>query len=170
MNTSAIQVANYFVSKSLESGVVLTPMKLIKLVYIAHGWYLGLSDKPLLDEGAQAWKFGPVIETVYHNFKHYKSGQITRMAPTLNRLFSTENSASVEDIGIKQFLDSVWNSYSRFSGVQLSAMTHEVGTPWHTTWNENGGRDGKSVLIPNDLIKKHYKELHDRRASASSTN
>jgi uncharacterized phage-associated protein len=44
-------------------------MKLIKTVFIAHGFYLASKDKPLVNEFVQAWKYGPVIDSVYHEFK-----------------------------------------------------------------------------------------------------
>ena len=78
---TALEIANYFIEKSLDSGVDLTPMKLNKLVYIAHGWYLGLSDRPLIGEAAQAWKYGPVIPSIYHRFKAYGGAQITSLEP-----------------------------------------------------------------------------------------
>ena len=44
-------VANYFIDKYAKVGN-LTPMKIIKLTYIAYGWYLALTnkEKKLVDE------------------------------------------------------------------------------------------------------------------------
>ena len=33
----SLVVSNFFINKSIEEGVELTPMKLLKLVYITHG-------------------------------------------------------------------------------------------------------------------------------------
>jgi uncharacterized phage-associated protein len=77
----AIAIANYFIEKSLATGKRLTPMQLVKLVYIAHGWYLARTGKPLLADAVQAWQFGPVIPTLYHEFKQFRDGQITRKGP-----------------------------------------------------------------------------------------
>ncbi|QLH42366.1 MAG: DUF4065 domain-containing protein [Coxiellaceae bacterium] len=55
-------------------------MKLAKLIYVAHGWSLALNDVPLIDEAVQAWKFGPVIESVYHEFKHFGNDVINSLA------------------------------------------------------------------------------------------
>jgi hypothetical protein len=38
MAETAAAIANYFIDKALEDDRELTPMKLIKLVYLAHGW------------------------------------------------------------------------------------------------------------------------------------
>ena len=37
-------------------GRVLTPMQVLKLVYISHGWMLGLLDQPLVAEAIEAWR------------------------------------------------------------------------------------------------------------------
>ena len=55
-------------------------MKLQKLVYIAHGWHLGLFDGLLISERVEAWRWGPVIESLYHEFKEFAKQPITRKA------------------------------------------------------------------------------------------
>jgi uncharacterized phage-associated protein len=152
---SPIAVANYFIQKSFDTGKLLTPMKLVKLVYIAHGWHLALYDEPLLDEGVQAWMYGPVVNSVYHAFKSYGNGQITSLKSVLSggRALTpqvTEN--------IKPFLDKIWDVYGDLNGLQLSTLTHQPQTPWDIVWNQQGGKDSKSAIIANDTIKEHYKK------------
>lgn len=147
-----LAIANYFIKKSLESGTEMTSMKLIKLVYISHGWYLALSGEPLLAEGIQAWKYGPVVSSVYQETKRYGTGQISTL------LFDSEGNYPMPTSSeICTFLDKIWQLYGRFTGLQLSALTHEAGTPWYMTWNELGGNRRSSAIIGNDLIEEHYK-------------
>ena len=47
-------VANYFLTKAKDAGKQLTPMQIIKLVYFAHGWSLGLLRSPLIDDQIEA--------------------------------------------------------------------------------------------------------------------
>ena len=37
-----------------QSGAGLTPMQVLKLVYISHGWMLGLHQRPLFEEDVEA--------------------------------------------------------------------------------------------------------------------
>src|SRR6478736_558945 len=123
-----LSIANYFVNKSMSDGSELTPMKLVKLVYISHGWYLGINDKPLLNESIEAWKYGPVVPSIYHNFKQYNNSQIT----SLECEFGSFNNSCpiIEDTETSAFLDKIWEVYRGYSGLQLSTITHQDNTPW----------------------------------------
>lgn len=147
---NAISIANYFIKKSQEDNKELTLMKLVKLTYISHGWYLALKNKELLGEPIQAWQYGPVVPSVYHTFKDYGSSQITK--PVLEKFYT------VSDKETKNFLDEVWDVYGRFTGIQLSSLTHEEGTPWYIVWNKMDGKKHTSAIIPNTIIKEHYVE------------
>jgi len=156
-----IAIANFFISKSLATGRDLTPMKLIKMVYIAHGWYLAYTDEPLIGDGVQAWKYGPVIPSLYDHFKRYRDNQITSVeqayVPEM-RGFAIP-AVRDDDVKVKQFLDNVWDAYSGYSAIQLSTMTHQPGTPWYETWVLHRGSETMGSVIPNDSIKLHYKKL-----------
>lgn len=165
MAISSLAVANFFVEQSINSGIELTPMKVIKLVYIAHGWSLAIRQEPLIDEAVQAWKFGPVVPTVYNSFKGYKDSQITGMAQVYDGLNII--SPQVNETNIRLFLEGVWNAYNKFSGWQLSSITHENETPWYITWIKNGGADQSGAIIPNDIIAKHYNALYELRTGNS---
>ena len=164
---SPLAVANYFIKKSLDSGELLTNMKLVKLVYIAHGWYLGLTNEPLISEGAEAWKHGPVVPTVYYNFRTYGGQPITQLAS------NTTPSGQVSyfplsEPKLSEFLDRIWDVYSHYSAVELSAMTHQESSPWYETWHKKGGSENFGVVIPNDSIEHHYKALAEQNTNTSA--
>lgn len=161
-----LAVANYFIQKSFDTGNELTPMKLVKLVYIAHGWHLALTEKPLINEPIQAWKYGPVINSLYHTFKEYGNEQITKPESEFKGFQSV---TPMVDETKKSFLDKVWEVYGGQDGVQLSSLTHQPHTPWYIVWHEKGGKDSKSVIIPNDLIKLHYKEKANAGTASNAT-
>ena len=148
-------IANYFVNKSLSTGKNITPLQLVKLVYLAHGWHLGLTEEPLLVESVEAWRYGPVVPSVYHGFKKYGTDKITSL------LISDEQNLIPnfdETSFLRELLDKTWEIYSDYTGLELSALTHEEGTPWDTVWNKEGGSHRKSASIPNNIIKEYYKK------------
>lgn len=155
MPLHAITVANFFVQKGLENNDnEMTPMKVLKLTYIAHGWYLALFDKPLFDEAVQAWQYGPVIRSVYGAFRSYGNRTITEPF-----WFGEQ----INDEQIKQFLQKIWEIYKGYSGWQLSAITHQPNTPWSQTWSGI-----PNTPIPNEIIKQHYLILGENRNAEST--
>jgi uncharacterized phage-associated protein len=154
MAETAAAVANYFIKKALEENAELTPMQLIKLVYLAHGWHLGLSGKPLISEPIQAWKYGPVIESLYHKFKHYGRQPLDEAA-------LIPNATLLEPLPLEGFLDAVWWRYGRLSALQLSTLTHQTDSPWDKIWNQQGGKKWFAAKIPDDLIRDYYKAKAD---------
>lgn len=148
---SSITIANHFINLAQKEGVVITPMKIIKLVYISHGWYLGLTGKNLIPESVQAWRYGPVVTSVYHEFKSYGDNNIISLGKDSSGKYNLP-----EDTDIKTFLDGVWNIYKIYDGLQLSTLTHMAGSPWDKVFNNPSNKDQPCLLIPNDVIKEHY--------------
>ncbi|MCZ5581375.1 DUF4065 domain-containing protein [Escherichia coli] len=77
---SPVQIANKFITLGNQHHNPLTHMQLQKLTYIAHGYYLALTGKPLLNECVSAWKYGPVIPGMYDAFKDYGNKPVTNVA------------------------------------------------------------------------------------------
>lgn len=140
-------VANRFLEIARTSGDTLTPMQVLKLVYIAHGWMLGLYGRALIKDQVQAWQYGPVIPTLYNSMKDFRSAPVTGMlnAP----------SGDVLDANEQDLVGQVYSIYGKRSGPALSRLTHAQGTPWHMTYVP--GEFG--VVIPTDIIEDHYQQL-----------
>lgn len=135
----------------------MTAMKIQKLVYYAHGWSLATTGRPLIDEAVEAWKYGPVIPSLYHEFKKYGSGSITEKATAVEYCDSVSNpvrlvTPSVTDTETMDLLNAVWEAYGDLSGIQLSNLTHQPGSPWSEIYRT--GR--RSIDIPDDVIKAHF--------------
>ena len=150
---NSLAVANYFIDKALVENKDLTPMKLLKLVYISHGWHLGLYDEPLVKEQVYAWKYGPVIREVYDEFKKFGNNQISSFASNCSQM-----------AGKSAFLNRIWEVYKDFDGLQLSTLTHQTGTPWEVvTTRYSNGILPQNLLIPNEIIEQYYKKLSNER-------
>lgn len=150
MNTSAA-IANRFLRLASEKGETLTPMQLLKLVYIAHGWALGLYSRPLIRDEIQAWQYGPVIPDLYQKIRRFRSNPVEGEIDDsgADALSSKENN----------LIEQVYDIYGRWSGPALSRLTHAKGTPWDKTYEP--GAFG--VVIPDDIIEDHYANLAAQR-------
>lgn len=145
-------VANRFLQLARPEGRPLTPMQLLKLVYIAHGWMLGLNNRPLVDQQIEAWQYGPVIRDLYNATRGYGR------SPVAADVWAPAGGLDPqEDDMVRQ----VYGLYSGMSGPQLSNITHMQGTPWQRTYEPGSFGD----VIPNPLIAEHYRRLKQERAA-----
>ena len=164
---SSKAVANYILDLAKEQGEILTAMKLIKLVFIAHGWHLAIAGEPLINEHPEAWKYGPVVPSLYHHFKRFGSGPITKKAHSYRFkrgggykiLVPSLEGGSKFDLDLaKAIMNFVWQAYSRYSAIRLSMMTHQPNTPWEKVWRRQGSKT-RGTDIPDDVIRDHYGAL-----------
>jgi len=168
MTYSSKAVANYFLDLAKASRNPVTPMKIQKLVYMASGWHIALTKgESLINEQVEAWKYGPVIPSLYDEFKQFGNDAITKLATEIDAngttLSLTAPQVSNDDSYVKGLLDKVWEVYGTYTPYQLSNMTHQQGTPWYQTWHEDGGHVDMGTDIPKERIQEHFTRL----ASAS---
>lgn len=151
---NANTIANALLDLARRDGAALTPMQLLKLVYLCHGWMLALYGRPLICQPIEAWRYGPVIADLYHDVKKYRGGPVQESLPSPKHDLDPKE---------KDIVEQVYRIYGSRSGIELSQLTHARGTPWHTIWN----RHGRNSVIPNDLIEYHYDELYESADSDS---
>ena len=160
---SAKAIANYFLQKGEDTDVDITPMQILKLVYIAHGWNLALLDNPLIEDRIEAWKYGPVIPSLYEEFKGFGRDPIAkgyRAEEVVAASIIPEANSEVELSDTLQLLDEVWDTYKGFDGIDLSELTHQEGTPWETTRKSKWFR--RSPPIKNEAIRDYYVKMSEK--------
>jgi uncharacterized phage-associated protein len=141
-------IADAILKIAKAKGHALTPMKLIKLTYIAHGWALAVLDRDLFGNKIEAWQYGPVIPDLYHATKKYGKNEIPLS------IVGDSNIISLDQDTV-DFLKDVYGKYGNFSAIHLSNLTHQSGTPWDLVYKEGVRR----IEIPDDIIRDHYKNL-----------
>ena len=141
-----LAVANRFVEKAAMEGKPLDILQLVKLVYLAHGWCLGFTDKPLISSPVEAWKYGPVIPEVYEAFRPQGVNIGARALDGNGNPYRAE--LGEEEVKI---VDNVYDAYKSVPPFGLSHLTHAKGTPWSET-------DGYYARIPDDRIRAYYKK------------
>lgn len=162
MQPNALSVANYFVELAQKEQSEIRLLGLMKRVYIAHGFYLAIFDKSFLDERfdkVEAWRYGPVIPSVYHSFKHNKKSPIKNCAEIMEYKngeteFITPKLDSDRDSEIKKVCEIVWNRYKHFSDANIVELTHQNGTPWSLCYIEH-----ENCIIPDSYTKLYYKKV-----------
>jgi uncharacterized phage-associated protein len=122
MAYKALDIANKIISKTdLEHGDTISNLKLQKMMYYQQGFHLAYFGTPLFDEDIVAWQYGPVVPSVYKEYKSFESNSIS----TSKEGISLSNDE-------EELFNNVYEEYNQFSAVALMKMTHEE-SPWKTT-------------------------------------
>lgn len=128
-----IDVAKYILSKTK-----CTQLKLQKLVYLCFADYLCDTGKELFTDPIYAFKYGPVVDTVYEKYKKYGYKPIEEEKEDIDTTVSEMPAKSrilfAED-GTEKIIsiDSTLKKYGHLTARQLVDLTHRDSTPWTKT-------------------------------------
>lgn len=162
---SAMAVANKFIEMGLQRGMPLTQMKLQKMLFFAQGWYFAIYGEPLFEEDFEAWEYGPVIPSVYSEFRDFGMRGINRMGTSLIPCgggFAISEPPLSQERELDSFFEKIWSVYGIYNGTQLSAMTHRPDTPWSVVREPYGLDVPRSLCIPKPLIKSYFSAKANR--------
>ena len=143
-----MDVSAAFTNKAIDQERPLTVMQALKLAYIAQGFHLALTGKPFFKEEAQAWKRGPVLTDLYRHIQKEK------MANDEHRITKPQSSNAKFNRRQIDILNVVFGKYASLEAWHLSHLTHKVGTPWHTAYDE---KEPKKKIDINS-IKSYFKD------------
>lgn len=150
MNTvNPLVVANNVLNLAFKEKISVTPMKLQKLLYFIYRDYLKNAHEPLFSERFEAWKYGPVLSSVYSKFNHYGSNKIIEYYKSNDGKVYVIDEKS--DDTFSKVLRSIWSQYKSYNGIELSKLTHKEGTAWYKAWTEN-----ESFLNDEDIEKEVF--------------
>jgi uncharacterized phage-associated protein len=144
----SVAVANYVINLARESGHPITPLALQKLLYYVHGHSFARLGHGAVNAAFEAWKYGPVIPSLYRHLRKYGSQPITSEIED-----HAHENLGVIDPDLARVSRSVWKAYGYLDGGQLVDMTHKIGTPWYQTYNKS---PYANEVIPNDLIRDYF--------------
>lgn len=144
-------VINWFLSRDSMS-----PKKLQKLLYYAYSWTLTLENEDaeslnnkLFEEEFEAWVHGPVIPSVYHDYKEFGFNNITDKPEEI----------AIFDEDVEDILSQVWDIYGEFSGNELEALTHEE-SPWiNARGNLRALDHSKKIISDRDIFECYGQRL-----------
>lgn len=139
---SVYDVADFFV-QALD-GKSMNVTKLNKLLYFAQGYHLAQTGDPIFGEEIVAWQHGPVVRSIYDEYKYYKGHTIPAKNRDLMSVFKSEE---------YDFLLDVAREYGDYSATELVNLTHGRGEPWDKTDEGN--------IISSEEIKNHFLRQHE---------
>lgn len=125
---TADEIAKWFLAYNraiMEEGdsEYISNLKLQKLLYYAQGTYYAITGNKLFNDPIVAWRHGPVVEAVYHDYKANGSSGI---------VFNEEFDFDKFDKETQEILEEVYDCFGQYSAWKLRNMTHEE-KPWKET-------------------------------------
>jgi uncharacterized phage-associated protein len=149
----AVVVSNELVKRALGESLQMSPMKLQKILYFVYGRYLADTERnKLFNEPISVWMYGPVVESVYYEFKGFGASSITNFATDAQGQAYFPNRECSDTATFFQVLEKTWNKYKNFNANQLVTLTHMKDTPWYIADKEN------ISTIPDGYIYSYFKE------------
>ena len=139
---TALDVSEYFLKGLSEpdEGDIISNLKLQKLLYYAQGIHLAKYDEPLFEDEIVHWLHGPVVISVYKEYKIH-STQALPIPETVKNIskFSDKHKDSIR---------LTYNHFGRYSAWVLSQKTHQED-PWKNT--------DQDEVITKEAIKIFFK-------------
>ena len=146
-------ISNYFI-KNLDS---VDNLRLNKLAYISYGIAKASFNRELFHEPIQAWNLGPVIPSIYHEFKRFGYQDIKEYSFIYDPITQTKTNPEIDsdDSETIEVLELVKNYYGKMDINELIGRTHNEDTPWRQCYVE-----GKyNIEIDPNKIKEYYDKL-----------
>lgn len=148
MTYDATLVANnvlYRANRS-EPRVTVTPMKLQKVLYFVASEYAKKTGRSLFSEHFQTWEYGPVLQSVYREFKPFSKSAIDAYAKdAAGRAYMADES---DDPDLGQALDRVWGAAKGHTATALSRITHAENSAWDKAYQ------GNKAFLDDDDVKE----------------
>jgi uncharacterized phage-associated protein len=119
----AQMIANYLIwraNSDEELGENISNLKLQKLLYYAQGFHLAINGAPLFAEPIEAWMHGPVVRSIYFEYKDYGASAL----PTPEDFDREAIDSEALDV-----IEEAYSVYGQYSAWGLRNLTHEEA-PW----------------------------------------
>ena len=164
MDYDALHLANSIIrytwtKKSPYNEICL--LKLMKLCYITLGNYLAVKEDDFFEDEVYAWKYGPVIYSIWHEFKgFFLYNEITCWGGHGESFRIKNEDRKDKDTFLWKLVRDVCDKYKDVNPNGMVELTHGKGTPWYDHKVEllNGERN---IIIKKEEIRKYYQNHKD---------
>jgi len=148
---------DYAIVYVISHGHTLNLIKLQRLLYMAYAWHLAFTEgKNLFEEHFQAWKFGPVNQTLQHHF----NAVINPRAPIhLEHRYHRNPLQALKILNDDEIdhLELIMDVYGDLSAVQLEEMLRH-DDPWSAARKGLASDEQSNREITDEMILEYYRE------------
>lgn len=137
MAYSALDVAQYIINKFTEKKMMITNIRLQRILYFVQAQSFSAINEPMFDDAIEAWSIGPVISKVYHA---YKNNNFESVGLKKARIGNTH----------KFLIDFVLEQCSKYTTSELISIIRNQ-PPWAESYEM-----GKHRIISNGKFTKYF--------------
>ena len=142
---NSVVLAKYIAGYANANRFVINMTKLQKLMYIAYGIFLAVTEERLTNEHPQAWPYGPVFPTTRNKL----------LKLTLEEIQMPDDPTITDEV--KSCVTLVFKSFGKYNASYLSSWSHQVGSPWDETVTMDNFKWGN--VIPDEFIFPYFKSM-----------
>ena len=155
-------LANLLLDWADSDRIGVTPMKLQKLIFFAHADFLIRFERPLIKQEFEAWDHGPVIPSVFQEFKASAKTPITSRAASFNPITAKREtvSCSLPEPELSA-VRAVYDFYKPASATELSRMSHELEGVWRHARALFAKGLNMDRRISGEMILRHHRSIHN---------
>lgn len=145
MKASAQSLCNNVLSRAHKEKNSVTPMKLQKILYYICVKYVKETGFFPLYERFEVWKYGPVLPSVYTEFKPFGSSPIKGFSCNVKK----KSMMIDEDVNpiLKKCIDYVWDNLKTYDGIDLAKRTHQKGGGWYSAYQK-----GNEIISTEEMM------------------
>lgn len=138
---TANELSGYIVDMCLREGHPISNLQLQKILYFCQLEYLRKTGSFLFDDDLQAWKYGPVIPSVYRRYSIWGGKRINFHSSVEYRIPNTVGEVIDGEIRLKRAKEP-W---------ELVDETHKPGSAWSKVYK--GGLGDGDVITKELLVE-----------------
>jgi uncharacterized phage-associated protein len=155
-------LANLLLDWGDDDGVEISPMKLQKLVFFLHADFLVKHGRALIKQEFEAWEHGPVVPSLYAEFKRFKDKAITTRAKAFDPIQATTVTSTcrlgADDLSLVREL---YDFYKKLNAIELSRRSHDFDGVWRQARSLLSNGLNMNRRVSNDMIVEHHRPIHN---------
>lgn len=129
-------VANYIIQYAITNKLSLSHLKLQKVLYFVQAQFLVNKNKPCFSEQIKAFPFGPVLESVYNDYKFFGSNNINVIK---------HKSYQIIEYNDQKLIDEIIEQCNNYSNIKLLHIIY-MQTPFKNAFKY------KTAISNEDLL------------------
>lgn len=135
MKAVATVLSNNILLRAKREHIQVTPMKLQKLLYYVCAKYVKETGGSPISEQFEVWDYGPVVPSVYSEFKPFRASPINRFSKNAKgeaKIVDEEANPILTDC-----INYVWSRFKNLDGIELAKRTHLKGSGWYVAFQRD---------------------------------